>query len=128
MWAGSLAAGVLVVTLVLARSGLPGPPCLFRTFFGIPCPGCGMTRSLESIWRGELGAAIRYNPLGPLVFAVLVAISSWSAAYAAAPGWRGWLHRLAYPIRHAAVPWLIVVLLIGTWLVRLTLALMHGAT
>ena len=45
--------------------------CLFRSFTGIPCPGCGMTRSFMAIARGDVAMAVSYHLFGPLVFASL---------------------------------------------------------
>lgn len=38
--------------------------CLSRRWFGIECPGCGMTRSLVSLVHGDFAAAWRYHRLG----------------------------------------------------------------
>ena len=52
--------------------GLPMPElCTFRRFTGMGCPGCGMTRCFISLAHGDLRAAWRYNPAGPLLFAIL---------------------------------------------------------
>lgn len=40
-----------------------GIHCVFLSCFGIPCPGCGMTRAAFSLLRLDLAAAWRYNPL-----------------------------------------------------------------
>jgi len=45
---------------------LPGV-CLSRRWFGLDCPGCGMTRSLVSLVHGDFAAAWRYHRLGWLV-------------------------------------------------------------
>ncbi len=37
--------------------------CPVRCFFGIPCPGCGMTRALLSALRLDFSAAFAYHPL-----------------------------------------------------------------
>jgi hypothetical protein len=42
--------------------------CPFRTLTGIPCPGCGMTRSFLAIAKGNLSSAIGYNLFGPILF------------------------------------------------------------
>lgn len=51
-------------------------PCPFRTILGVRCPGCGMTHALVAMLRGDLKAAIRYNPfvlaLIPLMLAGIV--------------------------------------------------------
>lgn len=42
--------------------------CGFRRLTGMPCPGCGMTRSFSFLAHGDLLAAVRVNFLGPLLF------------------------------------------------------------
>ena len=44
--------------------------CPFLYFFGIPCPGCGMTRALISAARLDFKAAFYYHPL---FFVVIIA-------------------------------------------------------
>lgn len=73
-WAGLAAIGLLAGTFVLAHGPLPGPPCLFRLSIGIPCPGCGLTRSLMELWQGHLLASFRYHPLGLPLFVACVAL------------------------------------------------------
>ena len=41
--------------------------CSVRQQFGIPCPACGLTRSVLLTLHGHLGAAVEVNPGGPLV-------------------------------------------------------------
>jgi hypothetical protein len=41
--------------------------CAFRQMFGIPCPNCGMTRSVLLSLHGDLRAALELNPAGPLL-------------------------------------------------------------
>ena len=49
--------------------------CAFREHFGIPCPNCGMTRSLLLTLHGNLGAALQLNPGGPLLVAGMLLFS-----------------------------------------------------
>ena len=42
--------------------------CVFQKVLGIPCPGCGITRSLFSIVNGDMFLAWQYNPTGLLIF------------------------------------------------------------
>lgn len=37
--------------------------CPFKFFFGIPCPGCGMTRAAASLLRLDFAGAFHYHPL-----------------------------------------------------------------
>lgn len=41
--------------------------CLFQHFLAIPCPGCGITRSVESLMHLQFVRAIEFNPAGILV-------------------------------------------------------------
>jgi len=38
--------------------------CLFQKIFGIPCPGCGITRSLIAISELDIATSWQYNPAG----------------------------------------------------------------
>ena len=40
-----------------------GLPCIWQFLFGIPCPGCGMTRALFSVLRGDFSAAFSFHPM-----------------------------------------------------------------
>lgn len=46
------------------------PPCLFHTLTGFSCPGCGCTRAVLALLRGDLLQSLRFNP-GVLYCAVL---------------------------------------------------------
>lgn len=35
--------------------------CIFRTFLGIPCPGCGMTRAIKCLLKFNFSVAAKYN-------------------------------------------------------------------
>ncbi len=43
--------------------------CAAYRFFGVNCPGCGLTRTFIHAAQGEIAAAIELNPVGLLVFA-----------------------------------------------------------
>ena len=51
----------LLLYVVLLRLG--GLTCLIRAIFGIPCPGCGMTRAVLSLLSFDLPQALAYHPL-----------------------------------------------------------------
>ncbi len=52
--------------------GLPSL-CPFHNVTGVPCPGCGLTRSFVCLAHGQIAAAFEFHPLGPLLFAGAVA-------------------------------------------------------
>ncbi len=44
--------------VVVATVGLP---CIFHKLTGLFCPGCGATRAVWSLTRGDLGGAVHQN-------------------------------------------------------------------
>jgi hypothetical protein len=46
--------------------------CPSRLFFGVECPGCGVTRSLTHLLHGRFGQSFATHRLGWLVFAVIL--------------------------------------------------------
>ena len=69
---------VLHVTDVFSADRIGGAIplfCPFKALTGIPCPGCGMTRAMLSITKGDLQGAIGYNPFSFfLLFMVVISI------------------------------------------------------
>lgn len=61
--------------------------CTYRSLFGMPCPGCGMTRSFSFMAHGLLIDAFAVNKLGPFVF-LLVASQVPYRAYTLGMGFR----------------------------------------
>jgi hypothetical protein len=47
------------------------PLCPTAFFWGIPCPGCGLTRATLALLHGELRAAVGFHPLAPLLVPLL---------------------------------------------------------
>jgi len=66
----------------LARDGDLGGPtlCPFRLATGLPCPFCGMTRSLFAVGQGRLAASIDFSPIGPLLPLAAVLAGGWILA------------------------------------------------
>ena len=60
---------VFIVIVVFYKSILKSViyvrPCLFSTFLGIYCPGCGGTRAIEALFHGHFIKALWYHPLVP---------------------------------------------------------------
>lgn len=82
-FAGWLLTGAAAATAFLAL-GLwnlgadSAPPfCLVRLLLDLPCPGCGMTRALQALARGDLAAAVRFHPLAPALGAEAAVLWGW---------------------------------------------------
>ena len=50
---------------------------MFRSITGVPCPSCGMTRSVTTLARGNIANALWWNPLGVIMFASMVLFPLW---------------------------------------------------
>lgn len=68
--------------------GTPGLPCPWRSLTGLPCPLCGMTRSVTACVHLDFGRALATNPAGPLVVALAVAaLLAWRVRRVSIPAW-----------------------------------------
>ena len=53
----TFAFAICVMLLYVSNIG-----CVFRRFFGIVCPGCGLTRALISLFQLDFSASFTYHP------------------------------------------------------------------
>ncbi|MFE0751575.1 DUF2752 domain-containing protein [Gordonia sp. NPDC058843] len=69
-------AAALGAACVFSPSGVDSGPqlCPFAVMTGLPCPGCGLTRSWVAFMHGDVGSAFTFNVFGP-VFLVLAAVT-----------------------------------------------------
>lgn len=122
-WTSYVSLAALGLSFVLPLNGVGIPLCWFKRMTHLPCPGCGMTRSVTCISHGQLGLALHYHPFGPVLYALGIA---------SVLGWLG--HRtglfpkealLRFFERHGGVArvvyTLFIVAFIGFGLVRLAL-------
>lgn len=59
-WGVAFCVGLVALAFVF----LPIPwPCPLRLATGIPCPGCGMTRAVRLLAKGDLVGACKMHPL-----------------------------------------------------------------
>jgi hypothetical protein len=86
----SMAAAVIAMSFLMSTDGetsvyLPGfsrpmpETCTSKKVFGIPCPGCGLTRAFISISDGKLGDAWRLNPASFMVYPFVALQLPWHA-------------------------------------------------
>lgn len=64
------------------------PFCIFKAATGVPCPGCGITRGVVAILRGDFARAWRRNPASfavVLFFAHAAALAAGESLGAVAP-------------------------------------------
>ena len=65
-----------IAYLIFIRLAGWGIPCLFRTFLGIYCPGCGISRMFVALSRFDIHSAFQYNPLVLCLLPFAVAFGS----------------------------------------------------
>lgn len=53
--------------------------CAFKALCGMPCPGCGLTRSFVATAHFDLARGFAFHPLGPLLFLLVLAQLPWQA-------------------------------------------------
>ena len=123
----SLAVFGLIVGSALPLGWLTSGPslCPFKVLTGLPCPGCGLTRSAVAFLHGDPSTSLFYHPLGaPIVIAAVIIgiVDAWAwwrsrrpGGVAASPSWL--LERLA----RTPAPWFAIGALAIVWLVRLPL-------
>lgn len=69
------------------RLGLP--ECTIQSWFGRPCPGCGMTTSFAHFVRGNWRASAQANPAGLWMAAGCLALIPWCVVSAIRGRWWG---------------------------------------
>ena len=112
--------------VALAASDLP--LCPLAGIFGIPCPGCGLTRATLAALRGDWAAALRFHPLvfwvAP-VYVFLVGGLLWGYVRGTPPatpertgGARSWQNTLLLGRGTSAIAGVTIVLLLVVWAAR----------
>lgn len=68
--AAAILIGPIVALGLLAVS--PVPICQSRALFGVPCPGCGLTRATLALLDLRFVESFRLHPLAPVVLGFLL--------------------------------------------------------
>jgi len=75
-WLGKYCVLVAWLGLLLATVSPPHGSgislCFIHDATGVPCPGCGMTRSLSCGLRGMFLESFQYHPMGLLILALFI--------------------------------------------------------
>lgn len=104
--------------LQLGRITLPGI-CMFHGLTGLPCPGCGLTRSVTAAAHGDLASSLAHHRLGLLLLLYIVLQFAFNLGYIAIPKWRASLSR-SLKILHRGVI-VLAVLFVLNWILTLIL-------
>jgi hypothetical protein len=71
-WAVLGVASSIPTFLILSKVGLTQGlwTCPFFYYTGIPCPSCGLTRSLISLSQGDISSSLQYHGFGLILTAI----------------------------------------------------------
>jgi len=106
------AAGLGLMTMASpSDDGLTICPVALLT--GVACPGCGMSRAIAWMFRGNLERSVGYHPLAPLV----IVIGMVAVVWALGRRFRGWRPPRAAVLNGGLVA--LGALLTAVWMVRL---------
>jgi hypothetical protein len=72
--AGLMIAGAVGLQAGLVSLGLPGWPCPFFHTVGLPCPGCGLSRSIIALVQGDWRTSLTLHAFAPLFILALVLV------------------------------------------------------
>lgn len=97
-----------------------GMPCAFNFFTGLYCPGCGGTRAVKELLRGNLRMSFQYHPLVLYTAAVLLLeLSTWAVSRV--------LHRPSFHIRRYNVFILVGAgIVVGNWFYKNYMLVFRG--
>ncbi len=110
--------GAAVIHVWLTALGLPGWRCPIKALLGIPCPGCGLSRAMALLIRGEWQSAMLTHAFAPVFLAgfVLMAVVSLIPDHIH----RAVVSRIAVLERVTGFVGFVLIGMIIYWLIRLT--------
>jgi hypothetical protein len=103
--------------VLLAAAHVPAWPCPMLHVTGIPCPGCGLTRSTVLLLHGQPAQAISMHAFGPVVVVGLLMILLSLILPGSAR--RRFIDALEQIERRSAISMILLTGLVVYWLLRL---------
>jgi len=70
LWLLVGSASLCLLGVALVTPGIQLPVCGFKTITGLPCPTCGITRTIIALSRGDVSRGVFMNPLAAILCAV----------------------------------------------------------
>jgi hypothetical protein len=93
--------------------------CIFRATTGLPCPGCGLTRSIVAAAHGHLAVSFSHHRLGLLTLIYVLLQFVFNLCYLTIPKWKGTFSRYIKLLHKGMI--LLAVLFFLNWILTLIL-------
>lgn len=98
--------------------------CALRRATGLPCPGCGLTRSFCALAKGEVARAGYFHALGPALFTL--AGIYWLRSVALLAGFRDAVSRYDAGMMRWKIPHIFGIIFVLAWFVKLAVMAWTG--
>lgn len=111
--AGAVCIKAAIVFFPALKSRFRLPPCLFHLISGYYCPGCGGTRAVRALLRGQLSESLFFHPFVVYAAAVYFYFMITQTVQRASHG------KLQIGMRyHNSLVWIAVCLILGNFIVK----------
>lgn len=80
LWLVVGGASLCLLGVALVTPGIQLPRCAFKLLTGLPCPTCGLTRTVIALSRGDVDRALFLNPLAAIACGLAVLYLLYAAA------------------------------------------------
>lgn len=102
--------------IALGRLTLPGV-CIFKNLTGLPCPGCGLTRSMTAAIRGNVSQSWMFHRLGLMTTIYILLQFLLNLMILTVSTWRGHLQKIGRYLNNGLV--FLGALFVLNWVVNL---------
>lgn len=62
----------IILFYCVSMTVMTGGTCFLKGVFGIPCPGCGATRAMILLAKGDIAQSLDMNPSAPILFFCII--------------------------------------------------------
>jgi hypothetical protein len=97
--------------------------CILRAVTGVPCPGCGLSRSMVAAMHGDLGSSFAYHRLGLLTLVYVFLQFLCRLGIFVIPKWQARLIKYGKFLNQAII--VLAVLFGANWIATLISLLRH---
>jgi len=91
--------------------------CTFKRITGLPCPGCGLTRSITAALHGNIPLSLKLHKLGLVTVLYILLQFLLSVMILAVPNWRNRLQKIGAFLNRGLI--VLAVLFFINWIVHL---------